>query len=93
MSYLGIEIDTVSLQLRLPSSKLASLKEILAECIQVRTMTKRYLQRLTGLLQFATKVVHPERPFLRRLYALQEVGNHPNDFVRLNQAARADIML
>jgi len=35
LSFLGIEIDTESLQLRLPSSKLSNLKEILAECIQL----------------------------------------------------------
>ena len=92
MCYLGIEVDTISLQLRLPSSKLASLKETLAACICLKTMTKRDLQRLTGLLQFATKVVRPGRLFLRRLYALQDIGNHPNHFVCLNQAARADIM-
>ena len=67
---LGIEVDTISLQLHLPSSKLALLKETLAACICLRTMTKRDLQRLTGLLQFATKIVHPGRPFPRRLYAL-----------------------
>ena len=92
MCYLGIEVDTISLQLCLPSSKLASLKETLAACICLKTMTKIDLQRLTGLLQFATKVVHPGRPFLRRLYALQDIGNHPNYFVHLNQADRADIM-
>ena len=92
LSFLGIEIDTESMQLRLPSSKLSHLKEMLGECVQLRSMTKKNLQRLTGLLQFATKVVRPGRPFLRRLYALQEVGNHPDHFVRLNQAARADIM-
>ena len=92
LSFLGIEIDTELFQLRLPSSKLFNLKDTLAECIQLKSMTKRHLQKLTGLLQFATKVVRPGRPFLRRLYALQEVGNHPNHFVRLNQAARADLM-
>ena len=92
LSFLGIEIDTKSLQLRLPSSKLSNLKETLAECIQLKSMIKRNLQRLTGLLQFATKVVRPGRPFLRRLYALQEVGSYPDHFVCLNQAARADIM-
>jgi len=92
LSFLGIEVITESLQLCLPSSKLSNLKEILAEYIQLRTTAKRNLQRLTGLLQFATKVVHLGRPFLRRLYALQEIGNHPDHFVRLNQAARADIM-
>ena len=92
LSFLGIEIDNESMQFRLPSSKLSYLKEMLVQCIQFRSMTKKNLQRLTGLLQFATKVVQPGRPFLRRLCALQQVGNHPDHLVHLNQAARADIM-
>ena len=55
-------------------------------------MSKKDLQKLTGLLLFATKVVHPGRPFLRKLYAMQEIGSHPNHFIRLNLPARADIM-
>ena len=35
LSFLGIEIDMESMQLRLPSSKLSYLKEMLAECIQL----------------------------------------------------------
>ena len=45
----------------------------------------------SGLLQFATKVVHPGRPFLR-LYAMQDIGGHLNHFIRLNLPARVDIM-
>ena len=51
-SFLGIEIDTESLQLRLPNSKLLNLKETLAECSQLRCLTKINLLKLTGLLQF-----------------------------------------
>jgi len=47
-------------------------------------------EKLTGLLQFATKVVRPGRPFLRRLYALQDICSHPDHLVRLNPAI-ADI--
>ena len=47
------------------SSKLSYLNKMLEECVQLRSMTKRNLQRLTGLLQVVTKVVHPGRPFLR----------------------------
>ena len=90
LSFLGKEIDTESIQLHLPRNKLSNLKETLAACIQHRTMTKRNLQNLTGLLQIATKVVHPGRLFLRRLHALQEMGSHPHHFI--HQAARADIM-
>ena len=91
LSFLEIEIDTEFIQSHLPSSKLSYLKEMLAQCIQLRSMTKKNLQRLTGLLQFVTKVVRPGRPFLRRLYSLKQLGNHPDHFVCLNQAARADI--
>ena len=92
LTFLGIEVDTVALQLHLPSDKLANLKDIMCDSIQRRTMSKKDLQKLTGLLQFATKVVQPGRPFLRRLYAMQEIGSHPNHFIRLNLPAAADIM-
>ena len=92
LTFLGIEVDTVSFQLRLPKDKLASLKDSLSGMVERRTITKKDLQRLTGLLQFATRVVRPGRPFLRRLYAMQDIGSHPNHFIRLNLPARADIM-
>ena len=38
------------------------------------------------------KVEGPGRLFLHRLYALQEVDTHPKHLVRLNMAARADII-
>ena len=85
-------MDTVSLQLRLPKDKLANLKETLSYSVQRRTISKKDLQRLMGLFQFATKVVRPGRPFLRRLHAMQDIGSHPNHFIRLNIPARADIM-
>ena len=92
LTFLGIEIDTVTMQARLPREKLSSLKQELNSAIDRKSMLKRDLQRLTGLLQFATRVIKPGRPFLRRLYALQDVGHHPTHNVRLNVAARADIV-
>ena len=38
LSFLGIEIDMESMQLHLPSSKLSYLEEMLAECVQLRSM-------------------------------------------------------
>ena len=55
-------------------------------------MTKRELQSLTGLLQFASKVIRPGRPFIRQLYTMQSIGSHPGHHVRLNAAAREDIV-
>ena len=92
LQFLGIEVDTSSLQLRLPKEKLAKLQAELAKCVHRRSVTKKELQSLTGLLQFATKVIRPGRPFLHRLYAMQNIGSHPGHFIRLNQPARADLL-
>ena len=53
-----------------------SLQRELAQVVERKVISKKGLQPVTGILQFATKVVRPGKPFLRRLYALQEVGSH-----------------
>ena len=64
LTFLGIEVDTVALQLCLPREKLSKLKYQLKRAICHRSVPKEELESLTGLLQFATKVVRPGRPFL-----------------------------
>ena len=91
LTFLGIEVDTRTLRIRLPSDKLLHLKEELVAAVSNRCLSKRALQSLTGLLQHATKVVRPGRSFLHCLYALQNVGSLPIHHIHLNQAARADI--
>ena len=95
LTFLGIEIDTVALEMRLPADKLGRLKSILAATLGKKAVTKRELQSLVRLLQHATKVVKPGRSFLRRLHALLALvgaDRAPNHFIRLNQPARADIL-
>ncbi len=48
LTFLGIEIDTQSLQLRLPRAKLAELKALVAAWKQREVCTKRELESLTG---------------------------------------------
>ena len=69
MTFLGIEVDADSLQLRFPSDGLSRLKYELSRCYHRRSISGRELQSLTGLLQFASKVIHPGCPFIRRLLA------------------------
>ena len=92
LTFLGIEVDTVALQLRLPGPKLSEVRRCLRQCAFHPSISKHTLEHLTGLLQFATKVVRPGRPFLRRLYALQNVGDHPDHRVRMSAPAQADIV-
>ena len=65
--FLGIEIDTVMGQIRLPAEKLRRLIEVLAIWADRRSCTKRELLSLIGSLHHAAAVVRPGRVFLRRL--------------------------
>ena len=51
----------------------------------------RELQSLIGTLNFACKVVTPDRPFLRRLIDLTIGLSEPNYHIRLNREARLDL--
>jgi len=58
-----------------------------------RSVPKEDLESLTGLLQFATKIVRPSKPLLRRLYALQAVlGSQPDYLLRFSVPAQANIL-
>jgi len=89
LTFLGIEVDTGALQLRLPREKLTKLKCQLTRTICHKSVPKQDLESLTGLLQFATKVVRPGRP---TLHALQAVGSQPDHLVRLSLSAQADVL-
>ena len=94
-TFLGIEVDTTHLQLRLPREKLEKLEVLLETVLGKRAITKKDLQSLVGLLQHATKVVKPGRSFTRRLHALLSKydGDHAqNHFIRLSALARSDIL-
>ena len=69
LTFLGVEVDTEAFLLCLPEDKFTKLKQELSHCTLRKTITKRELQSLTGLLQFATKVICPGRSFIRQLYA------------------------
>ena len=70
LTVLGIEIDTLAMQLRLPSEKLQRLRDLLGEWRGRRAGRRNYLESLVGMLQHASRVVHTGRTFVRRIYNL-----------------------
>ena len=68
--FLGIELDSSKLELRLPGEKLIRLSRTVQEWQTKRSCTKKELLSLIGQLQHATRVVKPGRPFLRRMIDL-----------------------
>ena len=91
ITYLGIEIDTVSNYIRLPEAKFSELSSILLQWNRRKKCTKRELLSLIGSLSFASKVVKPGRMFLRRLIELSTTVVSLNHHISLNAEARADI--
>ena len=94
LTYLGIEVDTVAGQLRLPAEKLERLRTLLQEWGDRKVCQRRELESLIGVLSHAAKVVRSGRTFLRRMLDLlhgvpmHRLRPHP---IRLNRSFRSDL--
>ena len=62
LTFLGIQIDTVVLELFLPLEKLTETKLLVSEFLGRRRATKRQLQQLAGKLNWASRVVYGGLP-------------------------------
>ena len=69
ISFLGILLDTVRMEIRLPEDKLVRIKDTLSTWLEKKKATKREILSLVGLLQHATKAVRCGRTFVGRMYA------------------------
>ena len=92
MTYLGIEIDSVSFEVRLPQDKLNQCREKLQEAIGSSKMTLRHIQSLIGFLNFTCQVIVPGRAFLRRLTNLTRGISRPHFRIRINAEAKKDLL-
>ena len=86
LTFLGIEMDTSNMCLRLPSEKLRNLKSMVADWTHKKSCVIHDLLSLVGKFQHACKVVHPGRTFLRRMFELLKGRPKGQQFVHLNAA-------
>ena len=91
LSFLGIELDTRLMVLRLPQEKLVELRVLLSGWRAKKYCLTRDLQSLVGKLQHACKVVRPGRTFLRRMFELLKGSSRRQRYIRLNSAFRSDL--
>ena len=94
ITFLGIENDTVSGQLRLPRDKLDHLRLLLEEWRQCKHCDRKQLESLIGLLNHPCKVVRSGRSFLRRMIDLLHAVHHPHHSkvpIRLNKRFCSDL--
>lgn len=91
--FAGIEIDSVTFELRLPLEKLKTCLLGLLDFISRKKIKLRELQSLLGLLNFACLVIKGGRAFLRRLYDLTIGLSHPLHRRRITADAKADALV
>lgn len=93
LPFLGITLDTVLMEARLPPDKVEKCLATLRNFRHRHKVTLVELQSLVGLLNFACSVVLPGRGFLRRLIDLTIGPTKPYHHVRLTSQTKLDIDL
>ena len=91
LHYLGFELDTVKMEVRLPKVKLDHLLHLLSQWKNRKVCTKQDLDSLIGQLQHASAVVKPGHSFLRRMIILSKSKHAAAHPLRLNKDFRADL--
>ena len=91
LGFLGFEIDSVAMTVRLPAEKLEELKARLRVWRGRKGGMRQELDSLVGKLAHASQVVLPGKTFMRRLFELQKGIRRPHHWVRLSRSAQSDI--
>ena len=91
LTVLGIVIDTVAGELRLPVDKLTRVLSLLRQWGDKKVCSRKELESLIGLLNHVCKVVRSGRSFLRRMLDLLHAVPISQAHIRLNAGFRADL--
>lgn len=90
--FLGLEIDSLLMQVRIPQEKLKTVVEQITGILRHnRSTTLRELQSLLGSLNFMCRAIAPGRPFCRRLIDATCGVNSPHHHIRITQGMRLDL--
>ena len=92
LAFLGIVLDTVKLELRLPEEKLQRLGGMITLWQGKKSCLKKELLSLIGHLQHATRIVKPGRAFLRRMINLASTVSELTHHIRLRSGFKSDLM-
>ena len=91
-TYLGVEIDSVCMELRLPEVKIVKLRALLDMYVSRDKITKKDLESLGGLLSHCAHLVRGGKTFCRRLYNLyKELCGRNLRKVRIPPEVKSDL--
>lgn len=91
LTFLGLEIDTDEMMVRIPQSKMNALVAELKKFSKENKITLKDLQSLVGSLIICSKAVRSARAFNRRFYDLTVKAKKPHHFIKLNSEVKEDM--
>ena len=89
--YLGVEIDSITMELRLPQDKVNKLQSELAFFAGRRRATKRQLRRLCGVLAHCSTLVRGGRTFSHRVIAMLSAFTKGKRYITLSTGFFKDL--
>ena len=92
MEYLGIEFDTIKMEMRVSQVKLQELKQDLSSWKKKKVASKQELQSLLGKLMWVSKCVKFSRVFVSRIIALVRTLKAQRDKAKMVYDIKKDIL-
>lgn len=92
LEFLGLEIDTVLMMVRIPSLKLHKLKSLIGNMLSMKKITVKQFESIIGLMSFCARAIPSARAFLRRFYDLLASlrVRKPYYLIRVTQEVKQD---
>ncbi|PJE78781.1 hypothetical protein CI610_02269 [invertebrate metagenome] len=91
LTFLGYELNTLELTIRIPVQKLEELKSLLMGLLGLGKTTLKHLQSVVGVLNFFSRAIPSARAFNRRFYDAMAGASKPSHHIRLSQGIKDDI--
>lgn len=93
LEYLGVILDSVKMEARLPADKILRIKTFIQELLSKRSCTKQELLQLLGHMNFASRVILAGRSFVSYLLKLAASVKEMYYYVHLNKLCREDLYM
>lgn len=91
--FLGMLLNSLTQTVSIPVEKRNKALTQIENLLRCKKTTVKYLQQITGLLNFICRAVVPGRAFTRRLYAKVNTGMKPYYHIRMDREMKNDLMV
>ena len=92
VTYLGIELDSIRMELRLPEGKLVKLTNLLKSVLNRVRISKRELESLGGHLSHCSHVVKGGKIFCKNVYSLyRQMIEKKARFINIPEIVKSDL--